>query len=151
MSDDERARDDAVGDRPDEDRWDDDETAWGERARSPEGEREGEDDAWRTTIVDGDGDGPTVEVGGVERAAEAVEDGTDGGNVAGEFVPETDIEPGTPDAESVAFVTVGAFLALVSFATLLGPPGGLGLVVLTVLAAVTGVVGGVGYLLFDHF
>jgi hypothetical protein len=82
---------------------------------------EADSDAWGATVGE-DGDGPTVTVGGPERAAEELEGelGEDGGNVAGTLAPEMSVEPGTPDFENVVFATIGAAFTALVFAGLLG-------------------------------
>jgi hypothetical protein len=80
-----------------------------------------ESDAWGVTVGEDD-DGPTVTVGGPERAAEELNEelGEDGGNVAGTLAPEMPVEPGTPDFENVVFATIGAVFTALVFAGLLG-------------------------------
>ena len=66
-----------------------------------------------------DDDGPTVTVGGPERAAEELSE--EGGNVAGTLAPGSAVEPGTPDFENVAFATAGAVLTAVVLAGIVVP------------------------------
>lgn len=78
-----------------------------------------ESDAWGVTVGE-DRDGPTVTVGGPERAAEEVREeiGDEGGNVAGTFASQTPIERGTPDLENVVFTGIGALVTIVVFVSL---------------------------------
>lgn len=87
-------------------------------APSEDGEDGEGGDSWGVTLGEDD-DGPTVTVGGPERAAEELSE--EGGNVAGAFAPEAAIEPGTPSLENVAFATAGAILTALVFAALLTP------------------------------
>ncbi|PSP51469.1 hypothetical protein BRC67_07560 [Halobacteriales archaeon QH_3_68_24] len=81
---------DEVG--PDEEDRDEREAGGGQ---DTDATRDGDEDsdAWRVTVGE-DNDGPTVAVGGPERAAE--EPGEDDGNVAGTLAPGSPVEPGTP-------------------------------------------------------
>lgn len=97
------------------------------------------------TMVGEDDDGPTVGVT-TEDPAEVGSD--EEGNVGGTLVPEMPVEPGTPEAENVAFATAGAALTALVFAgvvTQLDP--------VTVGAVAGSVVAGATllYLLFRRF
>lgn len=72
------------------------------------------DDAYSVRMVGEDDDGPTVGVATSE--GDAPED--DGGNVAGTLVPDTSVEPGTPDLEGVVFATAGAILTALVFTSI---------------------------------
>ena len=106
---------DEVG--PDEEDRDEREAGWGQ---DTDATRDGDEDsdAWRVTVGE-DNDGPTVAVGGPERAAE--EPGEDDGNVAGTLAPGSPVEPGTPAPENVAFATAGAVLTAVVLAGIVVP------------------------------
>mgnify|MGYP006977847902 CR=1 FL=1 len=58
----------------------------------------GEDDEWRFSLED-------VEEREAEEPAES------GGNVAGSFLPDKDIEPGDVDLENALFVALGVVIA----------------------------------------
>jgi hypothetical protein len=92
----------------------------GETTGSEPSDADADSDAWGVTLGEDD-DGPTVTVGGPERAAEELEGELDGegGNVAGTLAPEMPVEPGTPDFENVVFATVGAVFTALVFAGLL--------------------------------
>jgi hypothetical protein len=102
---------DEVG--PDEEDRDEREAGWGQ---DTDATRDGDEDsdAWRVTVGE-DNDGPTVAVGGHERAGE------DDGNVAGTLAPGSPVEPGTPAPENVAFATAGAVLTAVVLAGIVVP------------------------------
>lgn len=106
---------------------------------------DGEDsDAWGVTVGDED-DGPTVTVGGPERAAEELEEAGEG-NVAGSLSPEGPVERGTPTLENAAVVGVGAVLTILVFVSLVvSDP----LVLAGVAAAATAGVAGL-YLFFTR-
>lgn len=80
---------------------------------------DGESDAWGVTVGE-DRDGPTVTVGGPERAAEEVHEGIENGdgNVAGSLAPETAVERGAPEFENALFVGLGALVTIVVFVSL---------------------------------
>jgi hypothetical protein len=93
-----------------------------------------------------DDGGPTVTVGGPERAAEELSE--EGGNVAGTLAPGSAVEPGTPDFENVAFATAGAVLTAVVLAGIVVP------LEPTTVGIITGVIvlgAGVLYALFRRF
>lgn len=105
-------------------------------------EREGGGPPWDEQLAPGSADD---EIAGDERAAGDVDDGqgadedaddeSEGDGVAGEFVPEGPVEPGTPTLENAVFVVVGAYLTVLAIGELLVGVEGYSL---RALAAVTG-------------
>jgi hypothetical protein len=98
-----------------------------------------EREAWGATVGEDDS-GPTVSVGGPERAAE------EGGNVAGTLSPESTVEPGMPEFENVLFATVGAVFTALVFAGLLQ----LGPQTTATIAGIIFLAAGVLYAFFRH-
>lgn len=99
--------------------------------------REGGGPPWDEQLAPGsasEGDADATNAAGDE-----VEDGEDdeseGDGVAGEFVPEGPVEPGSPTLENAVFVVVGAYLAVLATGELLVGVEGYSL---RGLAAVTG-------------
>jgi|GEM_PF-1578430 len=100
-----------------------------------------ERDSGGVTVGDEDDDGPTVTIGGPDRAAEELSDQvSDDGNVAGSVTPELPVESDTPSLESAVFVAAGALLVMLVFASIVTPltPATVGGITLSV-AAVTAV------------
>jgi len=102
-----------------------------------------ESDGWGATVGEGD-DGPTVTVGGSERAVEELSD--EGGNVAGSLTPETPVERGRPELENALFVALGALVTIVVFVSLVEDD----LVILGGVAASTAVAMAALYVFFTR-
>ncbi|PSP69985.1 hypothetical protein BRC79_03185 [Halobacteriales archaeon QH_8_67_27] len=112
-------------------------------------EESDESESWGVTVGDDD-DGPTVTMGGPERAAEEIENevADESGNVAGSVAVDVPVESDTPDLESAVFVGAGALLILLVFASIPTTltPTTVGAITLAV-AAVTGIL----YAIFVRF
>ena len=112
-------------------------------------EESDESESWGVTVGDDD-DGPTVTMGGPERAAEELENEVtdENGNVAGSVAVDVPVESDTPDLESAVFVGAGALLILLVFASIPTTltPTAVGTITLSV-AAVTGIL----YAIFVRF
>jgi hypothetical protein len=98
-----------------------------------------EDEQW-VTVVGEDDDAPTVGV--------ATGDPDEEGNVAGALEPETSVEAGMPNLESVVFVTAGVIVTMLVFAAVFVP-----LDPVTVGAIASTVAGGAAvlYVVFRQF
>lgn len=70
------------------------------------------------------------------------------GNVAGTLAPDMSVEPGDPELENVAFVTAGALLTVLAFASLAVP---LDAVDVALAIGVTAAVAGLAYLVFRRY
>ena len=112
-------------------------------------EESDESESWGVTVGDDD-DGPTVTMGGPERAAEELENevADESGNVAGSVAVDVPVESDTPDLESAVFVGAGALLILLVFASIPATltPTTIGTITLAV-AAMTGIL----YAIFVRF
>lgn len=98
-----------------------------------------------------DDDGPTFGVATSEADtadAETADGEESAGNVAGEFLPEQPVEPGTPDLENVVFTTAGAIFTALVFAAVLRP---LDLPLVVNIVGSIGLVAGVLYVVFTRF